>query len=135
MLVFPDPPIFPEVVALQKWRLRRVLLHIDNNLTHKLSLGELAAVAGLSRMYFAHQFGRSMGLSPCAYVLSRRVEAARALLLTSDLAVHQIAVQCGFGSSSHLSTAFKRRVGTSPIRWRKRELARSRMEYPTNNRL
>lgn len=124
MRVFLDPPTFPEVVALQKWRLRRVLLHIDNNLAHKLSLGELAAVAGLSRMYFAHQFGRSMGLSPCAYVQSRRVEIAKGLLLTSDLSVYQIARQCGFGSSSHLSTTFKRRVGFSPIRWRKRELKR-----------
>src|ERR1700759_4037077 len=45
-----------QIRALQKWRLKRVVEYVENHLSERIGLSDLAAVAGLSRMHFARQF-------------------------------------------------------------------------------
>jgi AraC family transcriptional regulator len=107
-----------QVQALQKWRLKRVDEYVDNNLAAKISLMNLAAVAGLSRMHFASQFRAATGLRPHEYLLRRRIRRAEELLRNGPMAVVQIALTVGFQTQAHFTTVFKRFVGCTPHRWR-----------------
>ena len=106
------------VRALQKWRLKRVVDYIDNHLSAKITLLDLAAIAGLSRMHFASQFRKATGVRPHEYLLTRRVRRAEELLRDSTLPIVEIALAVGFQTQAHFTTVFKRLVGCTPCRWR-----------------
>jgi AraC-like DNA-binding protein len=117
----PDP-----VVAVQR--------HIDAHLATPLLLAELAAIAGMSPFHFCRVFRDATGKSPHQYILNARVQAACRLLWAASektekgkngdgaekggKSILDIALACGFGSSSHFSTQFKRHMGQSPLQWR-----------------
>ncbi|WP_024506527.1 AraC family transcriptional regulator [Bradyrhizobium sp. ARR65] len=107
-----------QVRALQKWRLKRIIEYVDNHLSSKISLVDLAAVAGLSRMHFASQFRAATGLRPHEYVLRRRIHRAEELLLRSTMPIVEIALTVGFQTQAHFTTVFKRFVGHTPYQWR-----------------
>jgi AraC-like DNA-binding protein len=106
------------VRALQKWRLKRVIEYVDSHLAAKISLADLAAVAGLSRMHFASQFRAATGLRPHEYLLRRRIRRAEELLRNSTMAIVEIALTVGFQTQAHFTTVFKRFVGCTPRQWR-----------------
>jgi AraC family transcriptional regulator len=106
--------------ALPLSRLRRIAEHIDRNLDGPLSLQELSALAGLSVFHFARTFKERTGLSPHQYVLRRRVERAKELLLDSRASLAEIALRCGFSHQSHFTRAFHQLSGITPTRWRER---------------
>jgi AraC family transcriptional regulator len=110
--------------ALLDWRLERVKGYIDAHMTKLVSLEDLAASAGLSRMYFAAQFKAATGYRPHEYVLFRRIEHAKALMLESDAKLVEIALKAGFSGQAHFSTVFKRFVAETPAQWRKRNSKR-----------
>jgi AraC family transcriptional regulator len=104
--------------ALQKWRLRRVIEYVDANLSSKVSLLDLAAVAGLSRMHFASQFRVATGLRPHEFLLRRRIRRSEELLRSSTISIVEIALAVGFQTQAHFTTVFKRFVGCTPREWR-----------------
>jgi AraC family transcriptional regulator len=104
--------------ALQKWRLKRVVEYVDHHLSGKITLLDLAAVAGLSRMHFASQFRAATGLRPHEYLLRRRIQRAEELLRQSTLTLVEIALTVGFQTQAHFTTVFKRFVGDTPYQWR-----------------
>ena len=59
------------------------------------------------------------GMSPYQFVISRRVERARALLENSDLPITEIALVCGFASQQHLTATLSRKLGSTPSRIRR----------------
>lgn len=103
---------------LPKWRLKRVVDHVDAHLDRRVTLDEMARAAGLTRMYFAAQFRRTTGVSPHGYLLRRRIERAQELMRGSNRPLAQIALSVGFGAQPHFTTVFKRLVGQTPYRWR-----------------
>ena len=107
-----------QVRALQKWRLKRVSEYVDNHLAAKISLADLAAVAGLSRMHFASQFRAATGLRPHEYILRRRIRQAEDLLRNSTMAIVEVALTVGFQTQAHFTTVFKRFVGRTPRHFR-----------------
>jgi len=111
------------VRSLQSWRLKRVLKYVDENLTAKITLQNLAAVAGLSRMHFAAQFRAATGVRPHEYLLRRRIERAQELLKQTGVTLVDIALTVGFQSQAHFTTVFKRFVGDTPYQWRSAYLA------------
>jgi AraC-like DNA-binding protein len=106
------------VRALQTWRLKRVVEYADNLLPAKISLSDLASVAGLSRMHFASQFRAATGLRPHEFLLKRRVARAEDLLRNSPIAIAEIALTVGFQTQAHFTTVFKKIVGCTPRQWR-----------------
>jgi|ERR1700722_568928 len=104
--------------ALQKWRLKRVVEYVDINLSSKVGLLDLAAIAGLSRMHFASQFRIATGLRPHEFVLRRRIQRSKELLRTSPMAIVEIAFAVGFQTQAHFTTVFKRFAGSTPRQWR-----------------
>jgi AraC family transcriptional regulator len=107
-----------QVQGLQKWRLKRVVEYVDLHLSAKMTLAELAEVAGLSRMHFASQFRAATNLRPHEFVLRRRVLRAQELLQNTTTPIVEIALTVGFQTQAHFTTIFKRFVGSTPNRWR-----------------
>ena len=111
------------VRSLQKWRLKRVLQYVDENLAGKITLQHLAAVAGLSRMHFAAQFRAAVGMRPHDFLLKRRIERAQELLRRADVSLVDVALTVGFQTQAHFTTVFKRFAGDTPYQWRSAYLA------------
>lgn len=104
--------------------LAKVRRHIEANLATPLLLAELAAIAGMSQFHFCRVFREATGKSPHQHILAARIQAACRMLWAvassgaGERSILDIALACGFGSSSHFSTQFKRHTGQSPLHWR-----------------
>jgi AraC family transcriptional regulator len=108
------------VGGLPSRRLRLVLEYIEDTLGQPIKLRELAALAAISARHFERAFRQSTGFSPHAYVMDRRLHRARGLLTNRpELPIEQIALQLGFSSSSHFSSAFRRQTRLTPTEFRK----------------
>jgi AraC-like DNA-binding protein len=83
-----------------------------------LSVDDLARAAGLSRAHFSREFRRAFGESPHAYLLTRRLERAAALLRTTDNSVAEICLAVGLQSIGSFTTSFTRTYGQSPTAYR-----------------
>jgi AraC-like DNA-binding protein len=83
-----------------------------------LGVEDLARSAGLSRAHFSREFRRAFGEPPHAYLLTRRLERAAALLRTTDRSVADICVSVGLQSVGSFTTSFKRAHGLSPTAYR-----------------
>jgi AraC-like DNA-binding protein/CheY-like chemotaxis protein len=90
--------------------------HVGENLT----LGELAAMATMSRSHFSHTFHAVLGMSLRDYVRDLRLERAHLLLLASRISLTAIAAESGFYDLPHLDKAFRHRLGMSPLEFRHR---------------
>lgn len=99
--------------------LRRVQLFAEANLERPITLRDLAMRAGLSAFHFARAFKTSMGTTPRAFVESRRIEKARALLRGSSLSLAQVAHATGLGTQSRFTTTFRRATGLTPATYRR----------------
>jgi AraC-like DNA-binding protein len=85
-----------------------------------LEVDDLARVAGLSRAHFSREFRRAFGESPHAYLLTRRLERAAALLRSTDRSVAEICLSVGLQSIGSFTTSFTRTFGLSPTAYRAR---------------
>ena len=83
-----------------------------------LDVDDLARAAGLSRAHFSREFRRAFGESPHAYLLTRRLERAAALLRTTDRSVADICFSVGLQSLGSFTTSFTRTYGRSPTAYR-----------------
>src|SRR4051795_3468820 len=83
-----------------------------------LDVDDLADAAGLSRAHFSREFRRAFGDSPHAYLLTRRLERAAALLRGTDRSVAEICFSVGLRSVGSFTTSFTRMYGTSPTAYR-----------------
>lgn len=110
----------PAPHALAPFRLTRVLDFIESNLGAPIGVGEIADACGISRFHFSRAFRHTTGRSPYAYLLDRRIKAARAQLIDTTEPLATIAQRCGFASVSQFSRMFKRATGTSPSHYRLR---------------
>ena len=109
----------PTSWPLPKWRLRRVHDYIEAHIGESVSLADMAAVAGLSRMHFAAQFRAATGYRPHEYVLAKRVDRAKLMLLEGRSSLVEIALSVGFQAQAHFTTVFKKFEGDTPARWRR----------------
>lgn len=98
--------------------LRLALDYINDNLDRNLKLNDIAEQVGMSRYYFARLFKQSMGIAPHQYAIKQRINRAKQLLRNSNLAIADIAQQCGFTNPSHLSKYFRQLTGTTPKAYR-----------------
>jgi AraC-like DNA-binding protein len=83
-----------------------------------LDVDDLARAAGLSRAHFSREFRRAFGDSPHAYLLTRRLERAAALLRGTDRSVAEICLSVGLQSVGSFTTSFKRMFGATPTAYR-----------------
>lgn len=86
----------------------------------RLTLDAVSRRQGLSRAVFTKRFRSCVGQSFHQYVIKRRVEMARRLLLDTPLSLAFIAEETGFCSASHFVDVFQALTGTTPARFRER---------------
>lgn len=84
------------------------------------SVAELAKRMDVSPRHFARMFRTEVGMTPAAWVETARVEAARRMLEDGHDTPKQVAARCGFADADVLRRAFVRRVGVTPVEYRKR---------------
>ena len=83
-----------------------------------LDVDDLAAAAGLSRAHFSREFRRAFGESPHAYLMTRRLERAAALLRGTDRSVADICFSIGLQSVGSFTSSFTRAYGATPTAYR-----------------
>ena len=91
----------------------------DARYAEPLDVDDLARAAGLSRAHFSREFRRTFGESPHAYLLTRRLERAAALLRTTDRSVAEICFRVGLRSVGSFTSSFTRTYGATPTAYRK----------------
>jgi AraC-like DNA-binding protein len=106
-------------LGLAPWQLRRVTALLMAISEKSPSVNRLAQECGLSTRHFSRAFARSTGLPPHRWVLERRIEMAKRLLMDPAKSLTDVALACGFASQSHFTRAFSGRVGRSPGAWRR----------------
>lgn len=103
--------------------LRQARDHADRHFAERLDLGQLAAVAGISKYHFHRLFAATYGRTPAAYVSERRIERAQDLLRATNLTVTEVCHAVGFSSLGSFSSTFRRTVGESPSEFQQRYAA------------
>jgi AraC-like DNA-binding protein len=96
----PGQPVFGRNRAMRRptlvgWQIVRVQAFIEKNLDRTIHTGDLSAVARLSPAHFSRSFTRAFGETPHAYVMSRRLEKACYLMMTSTASLSEIALSAG----------------------------------------
>jgi len=105
-------PLFPDATPIE-----RVRRYIEEHLTERLTLADLADQAGLSRHYFSRLFRNATGEPPMRYLMDRRIEHARRMLAGRRHSVCEIAMLLNFADQSHFCRSFRRRTGVSPLQY------------------
>ena len=91
---------------------------VDARYAQPLTVADLARAAGLSQAHFSREFKRAFGESPHAYLLTRRLERAAALLRATDRSVVEICFAVGLRSVGSFTTSFTRAYGLPPTGYR-----------------
>lgn len=94
---------------------------IEENYRRRLTLQEIASSASLSPTYFHRVFKIHTGKTPHAFVMERRISAAKTYLLTTHKTLEDIVDLCGFSSLSYFDYNFKKHVGMTPTDFRKQK--------------
>ena len=90
----------------------------DARYAERLEVDDMARAAGLSRAHFSREFKQAFGVSPHAYLLTRRLERAASLLRVTDRSVTEVCMDVGLQSLGSFTTSFKRMYGKTPTAYR-----------------
>ena len=105
--------------APQQWQaVHNVFALVEQRFREHLTLDDLARAAHMQRNYFCRFFRAATGMTPMAFLMQHRLQAARDLLRDTSLSVTEIGMRTGFYDTAHLSRAFTAWQGQSPTRFR-----------------
>ncbi len=114
-----QPPRLEPMGAEVYRRLCRARAFIDHCYDHPLSLDQMSRQACFSRYHFLRLFRQAFNKTPHQYLIERRIEKAKELLL-NDLRVTDVCFEVGFQSLGSFSSLFHKYVGHAPINYRQR---------------
>lgn len=114
-----DPQYFHHSPHGVKSVLLDVQRYIDENLSEKLSVSDLAQQFFLSESYFSHIFKDWTGFSPQRYIIMRRISLAKDLLSSQNLSLDIVSDRCGYTTTSQFVSSFKKETGMTPGKFRK----------------
>ncbi|PXY32679.1 AraC family transcriptional regulator [Prauserella muralis] len=110
--------------------LLRVRDLIDRHYAEPLDIPALARSALVSQAHFRRSFRDAFGETPHRYLLTRRLERAKALLRAGELSVTEVCFAVGFSSLGSFSTQFRRFVGESPAAYRRGRASAAPLPVP-----
>lgn len=108
----------PAAGGLARWQRSRIENFVSANLDQPIAVKDLAALARLSPSYLCKLFKVTFGISPHSYVMMMRVSRAKSAMISTQAALSDIALGCGFSDQAHLCRVFRQTVGEAPHRWR-----------------
>ena len=97
----------------------RAIDFLNSHYGERVSVTDLANVANLSPSHFTRVFREETGMSPVEYIMQLRLDRAKRMLRGNDKNLSEIALDCGFNSSSWFSQCFNRAFGIAPSDYRK----------------
>lgn len=97
---------------------KRVQCYVERNLSHHLTLRDLAALANLSPAYFCRTFKVTFGTTFRHYLIEQRIARACWLLIHTRRPLVCVAIECGMFDQPHFCNTFRKLRGMSPGRWR-----------------
>src|ERR1700751_4289044 len=118
----------PDLDELQ--RLRRARDRMDREYDKPLDVPALARTALMSTAHFSRRFREAYSETPYSYLMTRRIERAKALLRRGDLTVTDVCFAVGWGSLGSFSARFTELVGESPSAYRARDHDELRIVSP-----
>jgi AraC-like DNA-binding protein len=101
--------------------LRRARDLMDREYSRPLEVAQLARAALMSSAHFSRQFRAAYGETPYSYLMTRRIERAKALLRNGELTVTEVCLEVGCSSLGSFSASFTRMVGETPTTYRARD--------------
>jgi AraC family transcriptional regulator len=116
----------PDQKTLSPWQARRAKDVLMANLKGNITVAALAGECGLSTSHFARAFRRTFGRPPHRWLVDRRIDQVKTLLLNSQASLADIALSSGYADQSALNRAFTQVAGQSPGEWRKSKRGHSR---------
>jgi AraC family transcriptional regulator len=125
--------VVPQRASKLSWHVfRHAVRFVHDNLDSKLRWEEIAAEVGLDPFTFGRGFKQSAGMTPRQYVIRCRLRRAMVLLARDDLTLADIALEVGCSCQSHLTTLFRKNLGTTPgaLRTSLRQRGQSRPHAP-----
>jgi AraC-like DNA-binding protein len=93
--------------------------YIESHYKEPLTLDMLASEVNVNKYYLAHAYKQAYGISPINYMIARRIQEGKRLLVETDLSLSQISDVLGFSSASYFSQSFRKAEGISPVEYRK----------------
>lgn len=99
--------------------IEKTIAYMKQHYLEKLTVDRLAKNAMLSKYYFIRQFGAVTGTSPYSYLMNLRINAAKELLVTTDMPVTAISSAAGFNNYNNFIKAFKKTAGVTPAAYKK----------------
>lgn len=107
-----------DTIIDHRQRIRRVMIHINQNLGEKFGLDLLSEVACFSPFHFLRVFESLIGETPQQYIIRKKMERAGFFLLEKKTCVTDVALGVGYGTSSSFCKVFKSHFGMSPRQFR-----------------
>lgn len=108
---------------LFRMSITRALEYLNAHYGKKISVEDLACVANLSTSHFSRVFKEQTSMSPIEYIMMIRLDCAKRMLRANEKTLSEIALDCGFNSSSYFYQCFTREFNISPSDYRKNFLA------------
>lgn len=93
--------------------------YMERHFREDIRIEKLSEMANMSTRHFRRIFHGIYGISPLKYITSLRIQHASTLLISTDMPVTEIAIQCGFSDANYFSSKFKEATGKSPVAFRK----------------
>lgn len=101
------------------YRIRHVINYINENITEKIDIDELANLTRWKKHHFIRIFSGIIGITPYQYILINKIEIAKALIKETNQPINEIAYDLGFVNYSNFGHIFKKICYTSPENYRK----------------
>lgn len=111
--------------------LDRAIIQVDCVLPANVNAQEIAKAAGISVSHLSRLFSRKLGVSFSAYVSLVQINAARRMLVQTDLSVREVCIRCGYRNPRTFDRAFLRLVGMPPREYRRRNQPGHIIDYDT----
>lgn len=97
----------------------KAVAHIERSFTQKMTIEEIANIAGMSVRHFQRQFKSTYLITPQEYIVMLRMQKAIQMLLHTDSNITEIAMECGYQDPNLFSRQFRKNTGLSPRRYRR----------------
>ena len=92
--------------------------YINRFFSEELNVVKLADMCGYSERHFRQIFKKKTGYSPSEYIIRRRIDNAKGLLVFTSESIVNVASLCGFSGANYLCRVFKKETGQTPAQWR-----------------
>ena len=99
--------------------LKQTIHYIDENITEKIKIGDLAKQTKWESQHFNRLFTKYIGVTPYKYIMDKKIEKAKILITETSIPITQISFELGIKSHSNFCSIFKKITGKTPENFRK----------------